>query len=98
MGDVGQWEGTEVRRNAVVMIVAPRQVDRAAGRAERADDESVSEPDSLGGQPVQVGRAQPREPPLFSLFLLHHGERIVALIVRVNEEQIGPRSPVGGGH
>lgn len=89
MGDVICRKGSVIVGDAIEMIVAPGQEHRATGRAKRVDHEGVAKAHALAGDAVEVRRLEPGKPPALALFALHDAERVVALIVGVDEKKVG---------
>ena len=90
----GVGDGIRRKRRAVVgdavdVIVAAREKRSPARSAERKGDEGVAEAHALGGEPVHVGRLEPREARPLALLALHDAHRVPAVIVGVEEQEVG---------
>ena len=82
--------------HAVDMPVLARDERGPRRRAEGVHHEGVPETHALGGETVEVWRAQPGETPAFALLALHHPEGVPALVVREDVDEVGRARGVGG--
>ena len=93
-GGVGDGVGGEaggVVDDAVEMIIAAGEDGGAAGRTKREGHEGVAETNALGGDAIHVRRAvgEPGKSAGRPHFALHDAQRVPALIIRDEEEEVG---------
>src|SRR5687768_2917838 len=79
------------------MVVATAHERRTARCAEGEDDERIAKPETLGRDSVQVRRLKPRVARLVALLTLHDAQRVPALIVGVDEEEVRFARRCSGG-
>src|SRR5438034_11641692 len=75
-------------RDAIQVTIAPRQIDGAARRAKRIDDERIAKSHAFAGQSIKVRCLKPGKASLVALLALHHAKGVPALIVGVNKKEI----------
>ena len=86
----------EVVQHLVAPGVSSAEEGRATRRAERRGDEGVGEARALGRQAIEVRRLQPGEQRLLSHLALDHAERIPALVIGEDDEDVGTPRGAGG--
>ena len=92
MRDVVGWEGRVIVGYAVEVIVTAGEESRAAGGAKGERHEGVSEAHTFGRKTIHIWRLKPRESRFFALLALHDAKGVPALVIGVDEEEIGPIS------
>src|SRR5262245_36047878 len=90
MGDTLEREGRVVVDDAVDVAVTAGEEAGPAGGTQGVDDEGALEADAVGRQAVEVGRLQPGEAALLALLALDDAQGVPALVVAVDEDEVGP--------
>ena len=81
--------GRVVVRDTVDVAVLAGDERGARRGAEGVHDEGVAEADALGGEAVEVRRAQPWEAGALALLALDDAERVPALVVGEDVDEVG---------
>ena len=89
VGDGIGGERTTVVSDAVEVIVAAGEEGGAAGSAEGERDEGVAEADTFGGETVHAFGLEPWEAGLVALFALDRADGVPAVVVGIDEEEVG---------